>query len=73
MDRVKVVPKGRGRNCLSGRRHDPVSYRIRIEDLAEDENSMVESLPKGQKYQCKNVTKNGNIICGFDQKKYAVC
>jgi hypothetical protein len=34
---------------------------------------MVDSLPKWQKCQSRNLTKNGNIICGFDKKVWAVC
>jgi hypothetical protein len=52
---------------------DPEADRIRIADFTEHENGMVESLPKSQKCWCKNVTKNGIIICGFDKKVYAVC
>jgi hypothetical protein len=50
-----------------------VSHRIRIAYFMEDENGMAESSPKGQKCQCRNLTKNGNIICGFDQKVCTVC
>jgi hypothetical protein len=32
---------------------------------------MVDSSPKGQ--NCRNLTKSGNIICGFDKKVCAVC
>jgi hypothetical protein len=52
---------------------DPEADRIRIADFTEDENGMVESLPKGQKCQCRKPPKNGNIICGFDKKVCAVC
>jgi hypothetical protein len=51
-----------------------VFHRIRIAYFMEDENGMVErAYPKGQKCWCKNITKNGNIICGFDKKVCAVC